>query len=271
MDELTFKVLDFEGPLDLLEHLIKKNKLDICTVSLVQITNQYVEYISNMKEMNLEVSSDFLVMASDLLLIKSKALLPKHEDEPDEEDEAARLTEALRERARMRLVAEKFRGMQYDGTYYFFKEPERIKDTAPEKKPLPSGSIDKLYGAFLTVLEKTQRRAPPPKRNFDGIVGREPASVKDKARGLVTRLKRDKKVKFENIFSDASSKNEVVAIFLAVLELLKLNRITVYDADESVMIELDGDASADEIAAELDGSDFDDKTTGDQENEHRRT
>ena len=171
----------------------------------------------------------------------------------------------------MRLVAEKFRGMQYDGTYYFFKEPERIKDTAPEKKPLPSGSIDKLYGAFLTVLEKTQRRAPPPKRNFDGIVGREPASVKDKARGLVTRLKRDKKVKFENIFSDASSKNEVVAIFLAVLELLKLNRITVYDADESVMIELDGDASADEIAAELDGSDFDDKTTGDQENEHRRT
>lgn len=254
MEKLTFKVLDFEGPLDLLEHLIKKNKLDICTVSLIQITDQYVEYINAMKEMDLEVSSDFLVMASELLLIKSKALLPKHEEE-DEEDDAQRLTEALRERRRMRIVSEKFRTMQYDGTYFFFKDAEKLPKT-DEKKHIEHGSLDKLYSAFLTVLEKTERRAPPPKKNFDGIVGREPASVKDKAKGLIRKLKTEKKVKFENIFSGVKYKNEVVAIFLAVLELMKINRIKVYDTDDSVMLELDSlgeGLSEDEMFENFDG------------------
>ncbi len=254
MEKLTFKVLDFEGPLDLLEHLIKKNKLDICTVSLIEITDQYVEYINAMKEMDLEISSVFLVMASELLLIKSKALLPKHEQE-DEEDDAERLTEALRERRRMRIVSEKFRTMQYDGTYFFFKDAEKIPKTQ-EKRQISEGSLDKLYNAFLTVLEKTERRAPPPKKNFDGIVGREPASVKDKAKGLIRKLKTEKKVKFENIFSGVKYKNEVVAIFLAVLELMKLNRIRVYDTEDSVMLELDsaGEGLSDEeILENFDG------------------
>lgn len=241
MEKLMFHIQDFEGPLDLLEHLIKKNKLDICTVSLIEITDQYVEYINQMQEMDLEVSSDFLVMASELLLIKSRALLPKHEGEEEEDNDAERLTEALRERRRMKIVSDKFRTMQYDGTYFFFKDPEKIQ-REPEKKQIPSGSIDKLYQAFMTVLDKTERRAPPPKKNFDGIVGREPASVKEKARGLIRRLKKDKKVKFENIFAGARYKNEVVAIFLAVLELMKLNRILVYDTDDSVMLELDANS-----------------------------
>ena len=241
MEKLMFHIQDFEGPLDLLEHLIKKNKMDICTVSLIEITDQYVEYINQMQEMDLEVSSDFLVMASELLLIKSRALLPKHEGEEEEDDDAERLTEALRERRRMKIVSDKFRTMQYDGTYFFFKDPEKIQ-REPEKKQIPSGSIDKLYQAFMTVLDKTERRAPPPKKNFDGIVGREPASVKEKARGLIRRLKKDKKVKFENIFAGARYKNEVVAIFLAVLELMKLNRILVYDTDDSVMLELDANS-----------------------------
>lgn len=241
MEKLMFHIQDFEGPLDLLEHLIKKNKLDICTVSLIEITDQYVEYINQMQEMDLEVSSDFLVMASELLLIKSRALLPKHEGEEEADDDAERLTEALRERRRMKIVSDKFRTMQYDGTYFFFKDPEKIQKE-PEKKQISSGSIDKLYQAFMTVLDKTERRAPPPKKNFDGIVGREPASVKEKAKGLIRRLKKDKKVKFENIFAGVRYKNEVVAIFLAVLELMKLNRILVYDTEDSVMLELDAAA-----------------------------
>ena len=241
MEKLMFHIQDFEGPLDLLEHLIKKNKLDICTVSLIEITDQYVEYINQMQEMDLDVSSDFLVMASELLLIKSRALLPKHEGEEEADDDAERLTEALRERRRMKIVSDKFRTMQYDGTYFFFKDPEKIQKE-PEKKQISSGSIDKLYQAFMTVLDKTERRAPPPKKNFDGIVGREPASVKEKAKGLIRRLKKDKKVKFENIFAGVRYKNEVVAIFLAVLELMKLNRILVYDTEDSVMLELDAAA-----------------------------
>ena len=246
MEELLFKTEYFEGPLDLLEHLIRKNKLDICTLSLVQITDQYIEYINKLKEINLEVSSEFLVVASDLLLIKSKALLPKHEEEIDEEDEAKKLTEALRERHRMRIVAEKFKGMQYDGTYFYFKEPEKIEKDENEKKTIESGSVDKLYEAFMFILDKAKDREVPHKKSFDGIVNREPVSVKDKATGIIRRLKKEKKVRFENIFAGIEYKHEVVAIFLAVLELMKLNRIMVYEDNKGVLLELDNENGNDE-------------------------
>ncbi len=246
MDELLFKTEHFEGPLDLLEHLIRKNKLDICALSLVQITDQYIEYINKLKEINLEVSSEFLVVASDLLLIKSKALLPRHEEEIDEEDEAKKLTEALRERHRMRIVAEKFKGMQYDGTYFFFKEPQEMPKEETEKRTIESGSVDKLYEAFMFILDKARDREIPHKRSFDGIVNREPVSVKDKATGLIRRLRKEKKVRFENIFAGIEYKHEVVAIFLAVLELMKLNRITVYEDNNQVVLELDNENFSDD-------------------------
>ena len=239
MEQLTFKVSDFEGPLDLLEHLIKRNKLDICNISLIAITDQYIEYINAMQQMDLDISSDFLVVATDLLYIKSKALLPKHEEEEDPEALANSLTEALKQRRRMKLISERFKTMQFDGTYYFFKIAEEIPK--PEKKEpirIDHASIDKLYDAFLTILEKTQRRAPPPKDSFEGIVGREPVSVKRKATGLVSKLKTAKKISFANAFEGATHKNEIVATFLAILELMKLNHIYVYDEDGQVMLSL---------------------------------
>ncbi|MBO5370782.1 MAG: segregation/condensation protein A [Clostridia bacterium] len=248
MEQLTFKVEQFEGPLDLLEHLIKRNKLDICNISLIAITDQYIEYLNSMQEMDLDVSSDFLVVATDLLYIKSKALLPKHEEEEDPEALANSLTEALKQRRRMKLISEKFKVMQYDGAYYFFKDAEKIpKSDEPEKKRIEHGSIDKLYNAFLTILEKTERRMPPPKDNFEGIVGREPASVKKKATGLVARLRKSKKISFVQAFEEAEHKNEIVAIFLAILELMKLNHIFVYDdEDGNLMVSL-GEKSDEEI------------------------
>ena len=239
MEQLTFKLSEFEGPLDLLEHLIKRNKLDICNISLIAITDQYIEYINTMQEMDLEISSDFLVVATDLLYIKSKALLPKHEEEEDPEALANSLTEALRQRRRMKLISERFKTMQFDGTYYFFKEAEAIPK--PEKKEtvrIDHASIEKLYDAFLTILEKTERRAPPPKDSFEGIVGREPVSVKKRATSLVSRLRTNKKISFANAFEGASHKNEIVATFLAILELMKLNHIYVYDEDGEVMLSL---------------------------------
>lgn len=239
MEQLTFKVSDFEGPLDLLEHLIKRNKLDICNISLIAITDQYIEYINAMQEMDLDISSDFLVVATDLLYIKSKALLPKHEEEEDPEALANSLTEALKQRRRMKLISERFKTMQFDGTYYFFKDAEELPK--PEKKEpvrIDHASIDKLYDAFLTILEKTERRAPPPKDSFEGIVGREPVSVKKRATGLVSKLRQNKKISFTNAFEGATHKNEIVATFLAILELMKLNHIHVYDEDGQVMLSL---------------------------------
>lgn len=248
MEQLTFKVEQFEGPLDLLEHLIKRNKLDICNISLIAITDQYIEYINSMQELDLDVSSDFLVVATDLLYIKSKALLPKHEEEEDPEALANSLTEALKQRRRMKIISEKFKVMQYDGAYYFFKDAEKIpKSNEPSQKRIDHGSIDKLYNAFLMILEKTERRMPPPKDNFEGIVGREPASVKKKATGLVSRLRTQKKISFVQAFENAEHKNEIVAIFLAILELMKLNHIYVYDDDDGNLMVSLGEKSDEEV------------------------
>ncbi len=248
MEQLTFKVDQFEGPLDLLEHLIKRNKLDICNISLIAITDQYIEYINSMQEMDLDISGEFLVVATDLLYIKSKALLPKHEEEEDPEAIANSLTEALRQRQRMKAISEKFKVMQYDGSYYFFKGAEEIpKSEIPVKKHIETGSVDKLYEAFLTILEKTERRMPPPKDSFDGIVGREPVSVKKKARGLVGKLKSKNKITFAEAFEDATQKNEIVAIFLAILELMKLNHIFLYDASDGTMMLSLGNKGDEEI------------------------
>ncbi len=254
MEEIIFKLESFEGPLDLLEHLIKKNKLDICTVSLIEITDQYIQHINQMEEMNLEVSADFLLVASNLLYIKSKALLPKHDEEDDSEEIASNLTEALRERARMKIISERLRTMQYDGTFRYFKEEEKIEK--PKELPKPQNlDVNKLYSAFMTVLDKTERRAPPPKSNFTGIVGREPVSVREKAGTLIHRLKKDKKIRFENIFENASHKNEVVALFLAILELMKLNQILAYEEDDKILIRLGDDASenTEEILSNIGG------------------
>ncbi len=248
MEQLTFKIEKFEGPLDLLEHLIKRNKLDITEISLIAITDQYIEYLNAMEEMDLDISSDFLVVATDLLYIKSKALLPRHEEEEDPEALANSLTEALKQRRRMKLISEKFKVMQYDGSYYFFKDAEEIpKSETPDKKRIEHGNIDKLYNAFLMLIEKQERRMPPPKDNFEGIVGREPASVKKKATGLVTRLKKKSKISFGQAFEDAEGRNEIVAIFLAILELMKLNHILVYDdEDGNIMLSL-GDVTDEEM------------------------
>lgn len=255
MEDLIFKLPVFEGPLELLEHLIKKNKLDICTVSLIEITDQYIEYLNRMEETNLDISTDFLLVATNLLYIKSKALLPKHDEQEDDvEDAANSLTEALKERARMKIISEKFRNMQFDGTFSYFREEEKIEKNPVKKIP---DSIDpaKLYAAFMTVLERTERRAPPPKDNFTGIVGREPVSVKEKAGGLIRKLKKEKKVRFENIFQNVHHKNEVVAIFLAVLELMKLNRIYTYEEDDKILITLGDNENIDteELISNING------------------
>lgn len=255
MEEIILKLPVFEGPLELLEHLIKKNKLDICTVSLIEITDQYIGYIRQMEGLNLELSAEFLVVATSLLYIKSKALLPKHEEENDDaEEKANELTEALKERARMKIISEKFRNMQYDGTFSYFKDEEKISEKPP-KKPLENLDINKLYDAFMTVLEKTERRAPPPKSNFTGIVGREPVSVREKAGRLINRLKTTSKMQFESIFEGAKYKNEVVAIFLAVLELMKLNHINALEEDGKIMITLGENASenTEEMLNNIDG------------------
>ena len=136
----------------------------------------------------------------------------------------------------------------YSDSPYEDAYAEKIpKAENPDTKRIDHGSIDKLYNAFLTILEKTERRMPPPKDNFEGIVGREPASVKKKATGLVTRLRKSQKITFSQAFEEAQHKNEIVAIFLAILELMKLNHIYVYDDDEGNLMLSLGEKSDEEL------------------------
>lgn len=236
MEQLTFKVQAFEGPLDLLEHLIKKNKLNICSVSLIAITEQYIAYLEQMQRMDLELSSDFLLVASNLLYIKSKELLPKHEKEEDAEEIARNLTEALKQRRRMKLVAELFRKQQFEGMLTVYKQPEEI-GFPPVKREIAQSSVDKLLDAFFLVLEKAERKSPPPARNFEGIVGHEKVSVRQTANGLVKRLKQGR-IRFEEAFVDVKSKSEAVALFLAVLELMKLGQVHATEEGRALYLEL---------------------------------
>lgn len=249
--DLTFKTATFEGPLDLLEHLIRKNKLNICSVSLIAITDQYIEYIEGLKEKDLDISSEFLTVASNLLYIKSKALLPKHEEEDDAEQIARDLTEALKKRHTMKLISELFKKKQFDGALNFYKEAEHL-DLAPVKKEVEQVELDRLMEAFLTVLEKTERKAPPPKSNFEGVVGREKVSVKEKAGNLMKRLRTSKKLSFENAFEGIKTRSEAVALFLAILELLKMNSLEAYDEGDKVYFKL-GKSKNDTLSGEFDG------------------
>lgn len=249
--DLTFKLDSFEGPLDLMEHLIKKNKLNICSVSLIAITDQYIEYVNGMKEMNLEVSGEFLMVASNLLYIKSKALLPKHEEEDDAEQIARDLTEALKKRQTMKMVSEIFKKKQYDGALNFYKIAENL-DFLRVKKEVEQVSIDRLIEAFATVIEKTERKAPPSKSNFDGVVGREKISVKEKANKLIGRLKNLEKVTFKNAFKEVKTKGEAVALFLAILELLKMNSLVVCGEGDDIYFKL-GKNKNNTLSGEFDG------------------
>ena len=249
--DLTFKTATFEGPLDLLEHLIRKNKLNICSVSLIAITDQYIEYIEGLKELDLDISSEFLTVATNLLYIKSKALLPKHEEEDDAEQIARDLTEALKKRHTMKLISELFKKKQFDGALNFYKEAE-ILDLVPARREVEQVELDRLLEAFMTVIEKTERKIPPPKSHFEGVVGREKVSVKEKAGSLIKRLKSSKKISFENAFEGIKTRSEAVALFLAILELLKMNSVVAYDEGDRVYFKL-GKANKNTLSGEFDG------------------
>ena len=151
-DKLSFKLQTFEGPLDLLLHLIKKNKVSVYDIPIVEITNQYLEYLDKMEQFDLEISSEFLYMASELLYIKSKMLLPKHDE--DEEDPRRDLADRLVEYEKIKKAKEKLEKMQYQGYLSFYKPP-----TLPEKENKPK-RIDHIDIEKLNRLEQLVCKEP---------------------------------------------------------------------------------------------------------------
>ena len=217
MDTMLYKLDSFEGPLDLLLHLISKNKVSIYDIPIVEITAQYLEAIEGIEDSQLENTSEFLVMAAQLLYIKSKMLLPKDEDD-EEEDPRDDLAQRLAEYQRYKEASLELRKSEFATKYMFFKQEENIKFPVPayDRKH----NVDELIDAFGNILERKIRRAKPEKRAFSGIVGREKVSISDMSDRLCEKLKKNKKITFMSAFEDAKSKPELVAIFLAILELI---------------------------------------------------
>lgn len=229
MDNILYKLDSFEGPLDLLLTLIQKNKVSIYDIPIVEITDQYLEAIEGIEESSLDNTGEFVVMAAQLLYIKSKMLLPKTEEE-DEEDPREELAQRLLEYQRIKEASVELRKSEFSSKYMVFRDEEEIEFPIPEYDR--KHDVSALIDAFNSILARRIRKEAPTKKAFTGIVGREKVSVDDMVEKICNRLSKSKKIQFKSLFGVKDSKPEMIATFLAVLEMIKLNRLFA-DYDEN--------------------------------------
>lgn len=231
----------FEGPLELLLHLLKKNKVSIYEIPIVEITKQYFEYMEALNKYDIEYSSEFVVMAAELLYIKSKMLIPRNE-EVEEEDPRQDLARRLAEYQKMKIVSEILREKEFSDFYNFYKAPEVLPKREADYSD-QSFDVSILWDAFLMVLDKKERKEPPSKTAFTGIAGREQVSVKSRATYISKKLSLKKKVAFTSLFDDSQSRPSIIATFLALLEMIKLEIVKASINGADIFIEKlkDGD------------------------------
>ena len=222
MESILYKLDNFEGPLDLLLTLIQKNKVSIYDIPIVEITDQYLEAIDGIEESSLDNTGDFIVMAAQLLYIKSKMLLPKNEEE-DEEDPREELAQRLLEYQKYKEASKELRKSEFSSKYMVFRDEEEIKFPIPEYNR--HHEVSALIDAFNSILARRIRKEKPTKRAFTGIVGREKVSVDDMVEKICKRLHKSGRIQFKSLFREEDSKPELIATFLAVLEMIKLNRL----------------------------------------------
>lgn len=233
MELPKIKVADFEGPFDLLLHLIKKNKMDIYNIEIYKITNQYLRYLDEMKEMDLEITSEFIVIAATLIEIKSKSLLPKVKvEDENEEDIENKLKLRLIEYKQIKAVSSFFKERHINSGEIYSKKPEII-EIEDEKAPKSNEDIFKnltlidLYNIYNNILDTYHN-----KQNTVNVVQRkiytDKYKVEDKMKELVNRFNNSNVIEFRSIIKESESKLETVVTFLALLELIKLRVIIAY-------------------------------------------
>ena len=228
--ELTVKLQVFEGPLDLLLHLLEKNKVNIYDIPIVEITNQYMEYIAEMRRQDLNVMSEFLVMAATLLDIKSKMLLPaKESEDEEEEDPRAELVQQLLE---YKCMAYELRDRQIDAEKVWFKAPTIPPEVLAYEEPvnvneLMSGvTLARLNDIFQSIIKKQADKIDPVRSKF-GRIEKEEVSLSDKMTYVEEYSLHHGHFSFRSLLEAQSGKMEVVVTFLAILELMKMGKIVV--------------------------------------------
>lgn len=248
MKEVQFHLESFDGPLDLLLYLISKNKVEIIDIPISLICEQYLDYIRQMQEFDLEIASDFIAMAAQLMYIKSKMLLPVYEDE-SAEDPRADLVQALLDYQRFKEAGTILSGRAELGRDLYIRAQESLEPD-PDRWRYQY-TADVLVKAVQDILQRAERTLPPPVSAFMGIVGHEPVPVEDKLNELIRLFVRQEVVDFQKLVLSAKSRSEIVAIFLAVLELSKSHKVLIEDAENGYQLKL---APPEEQTEETDGA-----------------
>ena len=222
-NKYSIKLNNFEGPLDLLCHLIDKNKMDIYDINLSEITDQYIEFLNQMEQMNLEVTSEFLVMSSTLLYLKSKHLLPKV-DEEEEEITEEELIRRIIEYKKYKEITKKLKENFIENSKRFYKGTEGIE--LPKQKMEDEYNSEIIPDLYKKLLQRNAEKINENAANIEKIAITETYTVGDKVKEMYRALIKYKKFNFNKLFSvKKRNKNEVVTAFSGLLEMSRRNKV----------------------------------------------
>ncbi len=243
MNEVTFHLESFDGPLDLLLHLISKNKVEITDIPIAEILRQYLEYIKIMQEFDLDVASEFITMAAHLMQIKSKMLLPVYEDEA-EEDPRAQLVEQLLEYQRFKEAGGYLGEKSELGRDLYVRGQEPLEKDYSDI--VYDNTAEQLLKAIDDILQRAERRLPPPITAFKSIVGKESVPVGGRITHILHLFTKQESIKLEDLLLTSQSRSEIVAYFLAILELSKNGRVVLDYEDDDYYLRLSTDIKSED-------------------------
>ena len=238
--EYIITIDNFSGPLDLLLHLIKQSDIDIVDIEIVDITDQYLKYITKNQELNLNIASEYLVMAAELIEMKSKILLPKEENNDEdeyEEDPRQQLINRLLEYESYKEMTPKFKELETSRKDYFTKEPTIPDDILPCKLPNDDLNLESLMDAFNKFLSRKELEKP-----LNTKIASKEITIQERSHDIKNILKRKNKIEFEELF-EYKTRDYVVVTFLSVLDLAKKQELIITQDNnfDKIILQLRGD------------------------------
>ena len=234
---ISVKLQVFEGPLDLLLHLIDKNKIDIYDIPIVMITEQYMEYIRQMEMEDMNIMSEFLLMAATLLDIKCKMLLPKEVDEEgEEEDPRAELVQKLLEYKMYKYMSFKLKDRQFNAEKNMYKAPTIPEEILQHQEPLDYSvllgdmNLQKLHKIFKETVKRKEDKIDPIRSQF-GKIEKDEINLDEKTAYIESYVAKNQKMSFRDLLEKQNSKMEVIVTFLVILELMKIGVVQIEQND----------------------------------------
>lgn len=221
MEEYKITINDFEGPLDLLLHLIKKENINIWDINIVEVIEQYMNFLNNAKELNLNIASEYIVMSAELLEIKSYSLLPKQKQEEIEENPKEKLINKLIEYNQYKQIIPELEILEEKRKDIFTKEPDNMKEIAKDFQSNETSDINLLIDAFNSFLEKQELKKP-----LKTTITEKEYSLTERNNEIKNILKKKKQVKFLELFEEIT-KDYIVITFLSILDLTKKHEISI--------------------------------------------